>query len=291
MMLDVQALSELDYLAYPKYQSRVIAIASGKGGVGKTNLAVNLGLTLARRNLRVALLDADLGTANADILLGLQPRFHLHHVVTGQKKLPEIIVEAQHGLKVIPGASGLPELADLPERQRHALLHSLLVLDGTVDLLLIDTGAGVGSNVLQFVRAAGEVLVVTTPEPTAITDAYALIKSISHYQIPITTRVVINSVRQKGEGDIAGQKLASVAHQFLGKQIELLGVLPYDDMVQRAVRAQTPLVESYPRSPAAVAINALSEQLWAGTPVGSGKSGGVKDFLKRILALRVEKAF
>jgi len=291
MVLDYQVMSELNFLAYPHYRSRVIAVASGKGGVGKTNVAVNLGLALARRNLRVALLDADLGTANADIVLGLQPRYHLHHVITGQKKLSEIIVEAPFGLKVIPGASGLPELADLPQHQRETLLHHLLVLDGVVDLLLIDTGAGVDNRVIQFIHAAGEVLVVTTPEPTAITDAYALIKILHGSHVPVTIRVVVNSVRNRAEGEAAGRKLAAVAHQFLGRDIEILGILPYDDMVPRAVSTQTPLLLGFPRSPAAQAITQLSEQLWTGlAPVAKTGPGGIGAFLKRMLLIKPEAA-
>jgi flagellar biosynthesis protein FlhG len=287
-MLDMQTFSELEYLAYPKYSSRVIAVASGKGGVGKTNLAVNLGLVLARRKLRVALLDADLGTANADILLGIQPRYHLHHVVTGQKKLSEVIVEGPFGLQVIPGGSGLPDMADLPARDREILLHNLLLLDGAVDLLLIDTGAGVDRRVVQFVQAAGEVVVVTTPEPTAITDAYALIKVLSNSQSPIDIKLVVNAVRRRGDGEATARKLATVADQFLGKKVDLLGILPYDDTVSRAVQQQTPLVQSYPRSPAAVGISRISEKLWGGTPEAPKNSGGIGKFIKRIFSSKNE---
>ncbi|GAB4449603.1 MAG: MinD/ParA family protein [Anaerolineae bacterium] len=292
-MLDMQTFSQLEYLAYPKYNSRVIAISSGKGGVGKTNLAVNLGLALARRNLRVALLDADLGTANADILLGIQPRYHLHHVVTGQKKLSEVIVEGPFGLQIIPGGSGLPDMADLPARDREALLHSLLLLDGAVDLLLIDTGAGVDRRVVQFVQAAGEVLVVTTPEPTAITDAYALIKVLSASHTSIDIKLVVNAVRRRGEGEATARKLATVAHQFLGKQVDLLGILPYDDTVGRAVQQQTPLVQSFPRSPVAVGITRISEQLWGGptVPPAGSNGGGVGWFIKRFFSPKSEHTY
>lgn len=288
-MLDMQTFSQLEYLAYPKYSSRVIAVASGKGGVGKTNLAVNLGLVLARRKLRVVLLDADLGTANADILLGIQPRYHLHHVITGQKKLSEVIVEAPFGLQVIPGGSGLPDMADMPARDREILLHNLLLLDGAIDLLLIDTGAGVDRRVVQFVQAAGEVIIVTTPEPTAITDAYALIKVLSNSRSPIDIKLVVNAVRRRGEGETTARKLASVAQQFLGKQIEFLGILPYDDTVSRAIQQQTPLVQSFPRSPVAMGLNRISEQLWAGAEVVPPESGGIGKFIKRIFSPKTEQ--
>ncbi|MCL4294703.1 MAG: MinD/ParA family protein [Anaerolineae bacterium] len=266
------------------FRSRVIAVASGKGGVGKTNVVVNLGLALARRGLRVALLDADLGTANVDIVLGLHPRYHLHHVVTGQKSLAEIIVNGPFGLQVIPGASGLPDLADLPEVQRDLLLRALLVLEGNIDLLLIDTCAGVGRNVVQFILAASELLLVTNPEPTALTDAYALLKVLANYQWPVLTKLVVNNARNGPEGDITGRKLAAVTEQFLGRRVDMIGTVPHDQSVVEAVKRQSPLLQSYPRSPAAVAINRLGERLWAGSAEVDSITE-VSQFFKRLLSL------
>ncbi len=259
-------------------------MASGKGGVGKTNVVVNLGLALARRGLRVALLDADLGTANVDIVLGLHPRYHLHHVVTGQKSLAEIIVNGPFGLQVIPGASGLPDLADLPEVQRDLLLRALLVLEGNIDLLLIDTCAGVGRNVVQFILAASELLLVTNPEPTALTDAYALLKVLANYQWPVLTKLVVNNARNGPEGDITGRKLAAVTEQFLGRRVDMIGTVPHDQSVVEAVKRQSPLLQSYPRSPAAVAINRLGERLWAGSAEVDSITE-VSQFFKRLLSL------
>ena len=271
------------YDSPPKFLSRVITVASGKGGVGKTNVAVNLGLTLARRGLRVALLDADLGTANVDVLMGLHPRYHLHHVITGQKTLTDIVVHGPYGLKVVPGASGLPDLANLPDVQRQALLRALMVLDGTVDLLLIDTNAGIGDSVVQFILAAGELLLITTPEPTAIADAYALIKMLSNYPVQISTGMVINNVYRKGEGEITAQKLASVAEQFLGRHLQLCGMLPFDRSVIEAVKMQTPLVQSYPNSPAAKAINDIGERLWSNMPPAH-KIVSIGQFFQQLLS-------
>ncbi|MEW5956487.1 MAG: MinD/ParA family protein [Chloroflexota bacterium] len=267
------------------FRSRVIAVASGKGGVGKTNLTVNLGLSLARRGLRVAILDADLGTANVDIVMGLQPRYHLQHVVTGQKSLSEIIIKGPFNLQIIPGASGLPDLADLPEPQREMLLRTLLVLDGAVDLLLIDTGAGVGRNVLQFILAAGELVLVTTPEPTSITDAYALIKVLANYQSPVSTKLVVNNVDHRAEGELTGRKLAVVVKQFLGRQVELLGTLPHDKSVIEAVKAQRPLLQSFPRSPAAQAIEELAERLWTNNQTVATDIG-IRRFFQQLLSLK-----
>jgi flagellar biosynthesis protein FlhG len=272
-------------VAPPIFQSRVVAVASGKGGVGKTNVAVNLGLALARRGLRVALLDADLGTANVDVVLGLQPRYHLQHIVTGQKSLSEIVMAGPYGLQIIPGASGLPDLANLPQARREALFQSLLTLDGAIDLLLIDTGAGVGEVVVQFVLAAGELLIVTNPEPTALTDAYALMKVVAGYQLPVAFKLVVNSVHRRGEGDVTGRRLIEVADRFLGQHVEFLGSIPFDPCVSEAVREQFPLLLSRPYSPAAKAIHRLAEQLWTGSSP-SPTTTGVQNFLAKILALK-----
>jgi flagellar biosynthesis protein FlhG len=273
----------------PRYLSRVIAVSSGKGGVGKTNVAVNLGLALARRGLRVALLDADLGTANVDIVLGLRPRYHLHHVVTGQRSMAEIVMEGPFGLRVVPGASGLPELVDLPEAQRQALLRSLLVLDGAVDLLLIDTNAGVGHNVIQFILAARELLLITTPEPTAITDAYALLKMLSNYDTRITARLVVNCVRSPSEGEFTARRLVSAARQFLGAELQVAGQLPFDRSVVQAVQMQSPLMQSHPRCPAALAIDRLAEHLWTEAPYQPPTSA-VARFLNQVLSFRPQVA-
>ncbi len=273
-----------------KYRSRVVAVASGKGGVGKTNLAVNIGLSLARRGLRVAILDADLGTANVDVLLGLQPRYHLHHLVTGQKNLSEIIIPGPFNLQIIPGASGLPDLADLPEVKRNMLLRSLLSLDGFVDLLLVDTSAGVNRSVVQFILAAGELLLVTTPEPTAITDAYALIKVLANYHAPVSTKLIVNNVHSRGEGDLAARKLTAVAERFLGRRVEVLGTLPHDKHLSEAVRSQLPLVQRYPRAPITLAIEELSERLWTGN-VAEKNVTSVSGFFKQLLSIKSKMSF
>lgn len=268
----------------PQFHSRVIAVSSGKGGVGKTNVAVNLGLSLAGRGIRVALLDADLGTANVDVIMGIRPRYHLHHVITGQKTLPEIVVDGPYGLQIIPGASGLPDLADMPEMQREILLRSFMALDGTVDLLLIDTGAGVGREVVQFILAAGEVLLVTTPEPTALTDAYALMKVLAGYQIPVSVKLLINNVSDQHEGEAAANRLSVISNQFLGRPVELAGILPYDKHLKEAVRKQNPVILANPYSPVSVAITSLGERLWNGGDVA--KTTGIAGFFKKILSFK-----
>ncbi|NBT93649.1 MAG: MinD/ParA family protein [Chloroflexi bacterium] len=160
--------------------TRVLAIASGKGGVGKTNVAVNLAVSISQQGYKVCVLDCDLGLANVDALLGLHPKYTLQHVLARQRRLEEVLIDGPAGIKIIPGASGLTELADLNDAQRDDLLSRLGGIDGIADFVILDTGAGISANVLQFIVAAGDVLVVTTPEPPAITDAYALIKVVAN---------------------------------------------------------------------------------------------------------------
>jgi flagellar biosynthesis protein FlhG len=179
----------------------------------------------------------------------------------------------------------LPDLADLPQAQLEILLRALLVLDGTIDLLLIDTSAGVGREVVQFILAAGEMLLVTNPEPTAIADAYALMKVVSGYQLPVSTKLVVNNVREQHEGEVTGHRLAAVAEQFLGRRIEMMGIVPHDKSVIEAVKMQLPLLQSHPYSPVATAINRLGERLWSGQPREDTLTG-VARFFKRLLSFK-----
>src|SRR5438128_1314990 len=199
----------------PLRRTRVLAVASGKGGVGKTNLTVNLAIALAREGKRAVVLDGDLGLANVDVLLGIHPRYTLQHVMSGQRSLGEVMVAAPGGIWVVPGASGLEELADMSEEQRQYLIGALGELDGRVDVLLIDTAAGVSREVSAFLEAAPEVIVVTTPEPAAITDAYALIKVASAASDGgPTLRLVVNQANDVGEAVGVARKLQTVARQF-----------------------------------------------------------------------------
>lgn len=253
--------------AAAKVRTRVLAIASGKGGVGKTNLAVNLAIALARDGKQVAVLDADLGLANVDVLLGLVPRWTLQHVVSGERTIDEVLVRGPGGIWVIPGGSGLEELANLSEERRRALIDSLATLDGRFDVLLIDVAAGVSEGVSSFLRAAAEILVVTTPEPTAITDAYAVVKLASQGGGGTTLHLVVNQTDDGREGGQVGRKIQTVARQFLGVDLELLGHVPSDSAVPKAVRGQVPLLVAYPNALASRRIVELARRLalgWSG---------------------------
>jgi flagellar biosynthesis protein FlhG len=263
-----------------------MAIASGKGGVGKTNITVNLAIALARDGKKVVVLDGDLGLANVDVLLGITSRYTLQQVVSGERRLGEVMVQAPGGIWVIPGGSGLEELADLTEEQRRNLVAQLAELDGRVDVLLIDTAAGVSREVSAFLEATPEVLVVTTPEPTAIADAYALVKvatnaAARHGSRPVF-RLIVNQANDVGEAVGVSRKLQMVAKQFLDVELESLGYVPVDRSVGKATRGQVPLLLAYPSSPAALRIVELARRLTPGRSAVKESGSGIISLLKRM---------
>lgn len=251
-------------------RARTIAITSGKGGVGKTNLAVNLAARFAQAGKSTVLLDADMGLANADVLCGLELPFNLAHVVARRRTLDEVLALAPGGFKLAAGASGLARMADLPPEEHARLLGALASLEQTSDLILIDTGAGISQNVLSFTRAADHVLVVTTPEPTAVTDAYATIKVILRERgsDPEASRrpisLLVNQAKDEAEAHKVYERVSRVARQFLGAAIEDAGHVPADVAVTRAVRGRVPFVVNQPGSLAARAVTKLAIRLEAG---------------------------
>jgi len=249
----------------PKLRSAtVIAITSGKGGVGKTSLAVNLAIQLASSGKRVVLLDADLGLANADVLCNLNIPNNLSHVIAGKKALADVMVPAPGGFKLIGGASGLARLADLSESDRQRLVTSLEDLEQHSDIILIDTGAGIGPNVLSFTAAADQVLVVTTPEPTAITDAYAVVKVVSAGTPRGPVSLLVNQVKNADEARLVHQRIAKVAKQFLQVPVLDIGWIAADPAVAAAVRQRTPFILASPRCPASLGIAQLAARLQRG---------------------------
>ena len=250
-------------LVAEKCSPRVIAIASGKGGVGKSHVAANVAYCIARADRRTLLVDADLGMANLDLLLGLTPGRNLGHVVTGQVDLGATLMEGPGGMLFLPGASGLAKAADLPEADRVRLMEQLLCLEESAELIIIDTGAGISRNVLGFASAADEVLVVTTPEPTAMTDAYALIKVLHGEGYPGRIAVVVNQASDRAEGRSVFTRLAKTTAKFLGRTVYDLGFLPYDAQVGLAVRARRPVVACQPAAKISRAIVELSARLLA----------------------------
>ncbi len=241
--------------------ARVIAVTSGKGGVGKTNIAVNLAVALVRLGQRVCLLDADLGLANADVLCSLTPRLTLEHVISGRCRLAEAMLLAPGGFRLIPGACGVARLADLAGADRMALLGQLGALERVTDTLIIDTGAGLSRNVLAFAAAAQQVLVVTTPEPTALTDGYGMIKALVQRSAGSRIDLLVNMVCHAGEGDSVFTRMDRVSRTFLKQPLGFAGSVPIDQAVREAVRHRVPFTLYAPDTPATAALNRLARRV------------------------------
>lgn len=254
-------------------RARTIVVASGKGGVGKSNLAANLAVALGERGARVLLVDGDLAQANLDLLLGLHPRFDLQHVLSGQKTMDEIVVNGPENVRLVPAASGVEELADLDDFRRELLLRGLSTLDADADIVLIDTASGITRQTTEFCRAAHEVLVVTTPEMPAFSDAYALVKLLQKQGgLARSPRLVVNMANGAEEAEDTAHRLRLVARRFLRIELDCLGVVPFDTAVPRAVRLQEPVLASFPKCPAAAAYRALAAKLWKPAPTGPKSS-------------------
>ncbi len=245
----------------PLFAARVLAITSGKGGVGKTNVVAGLAQSLAQQGQRVVVMDADFGLANLDILLGLSPKYTLEHVLRGEKVLEEILLESTYGVRIIPASSGIQELTRLDTAAELRLVQGLQRVAETADWLLIDTAAGIHDSVLKLLMAAQEVVLVTTPEPTSLVDAYAMVKVLHLRDAAKPLWLLINNGQSLDEAQETVEQLQAATERFLGKQLRVLGVVPSDPHVLQAVRQQKGVVDLFPRSPAAQAFRALSGQL------------------------------
>ncbi len=241
--------------------AHVIAIASGKGGVGKTHLAVNLAILLSQAGKRVVLVDADLGTANVDVMMNVQPRHDLSHVLRRQRTVDEVAVRINRRLRLIAGASGLAAVADLSPFDRHALVDQFARLESQSDVILLDCGAGISQNVLAFAQCADELLAVTTPEPTALTDVYALIKVLSRTERTPLMGLVVSQVETEREGRLVAERIVSVASRFLGGDLAQAGQVLRDPHVSLAIRQRAPLVVRYPNCPAVSGLSTLARRI------------------------------
>lgn len=248
----------------PKLRSLVIT--SGKGGVGKSTLAANLAVALGQCGARVLLVDADFSQANLDLLLGVHPRWDLQHVLSGEKSLEEIVVAGPQGVRLVPAASGVPELADLDEFRLEVLWRGMSQLEHDADVVLIDTASGVSRQVTWLCHAAHEVLVVTTPEMPAFSDAYGLIKLLQQQGLKQPPHLAVNHADGPEEAEETAQRIRLVARRFLRLELEPWGSVPYDPSVPRAVRQQEPVLSAFPQSPAAHAIRSLARHLWDVVP-------------------------
>jgi flagellar biosynthesis protein FlhG len=263
---------------------RVITVTSGKGGVGKSNVVVNLGLAFARMGQKVLLIDADLGLANLDILLGLNPRYTIHDLLSLRHSLSEVLVEGPEGIKILAASSGIPELADLDKHQKMFLLDELDEYSESIDVVLIDTGAGISRNVLFFNIAALERIVVVNNEPTSITDAYALIKILASKHGETHYKLLVNGLSKPQEGEMVYRTMMRVTERFLGKGISLeyLGVIPYDEAIPRAVLKQQPALSLFPRAKVSQCFTNLAKKLWDSSPPTETGSN-IKFFWRRLL--------
>ncbi len=243
-------------------RTRTIVVASGKGGVGKSTLTANLAIALGERGARVVLVDGDLAQANLDLLLGVHPRWDLGHVLAGERALEEVVVNAAPNVRLVPAASGVPELAELDDFRRESLLRSLSHLDAEADFLLVDTASGVSRQTVEFCRAAHDVFVMCTPEMPAFSDAYALIKLLQQRGLPRAPQLIVNFAAGADEAEETAHRIRLVARRFLRAEIGCLGVVPDDVHVPRSVRLQEPVLTAFPQSPAAAAIRQMAAKLW-----------------------------
>jgi flagellar biosynthesis protein FlhG len=262
---------------------QVIAVTGGKGGVGKTNVSVNLALALADLGRRVVLLDAALGLAKVDVLLGLTTKRTLADVIAGECDLRDVLIQGPGGIRVVPAASGTQSMVQLSSLQHAGLIQAFSELGDELDVLIIDTAAGIGDSVVSFVRAAQEVLLVVTDEPTSITDAYALIKLLNRDYGISRFRVLANMAHAPQEGRNLFAKLTKVTERFLDVALQYVGAVPYDEAVRKAVQKQRAVYEAYPRSKCALAFKAIAQKVdtW---PLPATPRGHLEFFVERLIS-------
>jgi flagellar biosynthesis protein FlhG len=243
-------------------KNRIVTVSSGKGGVGKTNLSVNMALAYARMGKKVVVMDADLGLANVNIMLGMTPRYNLYHVIKKQKTIREILVDTDYGISIVAGASGFSQIANLSEEERQNFIEEMDTLT-TADIVIIDTGAGVSSNVLDFIAAADDAVIVTTPEPTAITDAYGIIKIIATEleSLDMGLKLVVNRAKGAADAKKVADRVTSIAGQFLNLKVDYLGFIYEDSSVIQAVVRQKPFMVVDPKCKASQCVQHIVDRL------------------------------
>ncbi|MCW9012387.1 MAG: MinD/ParA family protein [Gammaproteobacteria bacterium] len=261
---------------------QVIAVASGKGGVGKTNVSVNLSISMVEAGKNVLLLDADLGLANVDLLLGLHSEYNLSHVISGERTLEEIIVAGPEGLKIVPAASGTQMMSELTPAQHAGVIRAFSEINMPIDILVVDTAAGISDGVVSFTRASNEVIVVVCNEPTSLTDAYALIKVLSEDHGVQRFNILANMIRSPKEGLNLFAKLSRVTDQYLDVTLDYLGAIPNDEYLVKAVKRQHAVVQSYPQSPSALAFRKIAKKVinW---PLPEQAGGHLEFFVERLI--------
>jgi flagellar biosynthesis protein FlhG len=267
---------------------RAIAVTGGKGGVGKTNVSVNLAVAMADIGRRVMVLDADLGLANIDVVLGLHPEYDLSHVLRGERSLEEVVIEGPSGIKIVPAASGIRQMAELSQAEHAGLIRGFSDLSSDIDVLIVDTAAGISDTVISFSRAVQELIVVVCDEPASITDAYAMIKLLYKEYGISRFRILANMTRSAQEGRDLFNKMCRVTDRYLDVMLSYIGSIPYDESLRKAVKSQKPVVHAFPRSRAAQTLKNLAKKAdnW---PVPDGASGHLQFFVERLVQYSSEK--
>ncbi len=273
--------------------ARVITVTSGKGGVGKSSLSLNLAICMSRMGKQVVLLDADFGLANIEVMLGIRPQANLADLMFRGRNLSDIITDGPEGIKFISGGSGIQELASMNKDQVVYLTKKLAELDNYADVIIIDTGAGISDSVLEFVASSNEVLLVATPEPTSITDAYALLKALnrkSEFSKSSTTiKFIANRVRDEDEGRVLYENMKNVVSKFLSINLDFVGSIPQDDQISKAVMKQKPVTMVSPNSPASKAIGILAETLNNVTREESNEEKGISLLFSNLIRTKFKK--
>lgn len=267
-----------------EHKTRIIAITSGKGGVGKTNIAINMAITYAQLGKRVILIDGDMGMANVNVLLNIVPQYNLMQVINGQKKMSEIILDTEYGIRFIAGANGFSKLANLSKEDLVKFANEFASL-GDADIIIIDTGAGIANNVLQFIAAADEVYIVTTPEPTAITDAYGVIKIITTELVnqELNLRLLVNRVHSADEGKRISERIITIVGQFLNYKVDYIGFIYDDPVVQASVIRQKPFMIVNPTSKPSVCLTHIVGRI---EKTELSANSGVNNFLQKFVSGR-----
>ncbi len=261
--------------------TRIITVASGKGGVGKTNFSTNLAIAYAQLGKRVVLMDADLGLANVNVILGIIPKYNLYHLIRKQKSMQDIILETNYGIQIVAGASGFARIANLSEEERKQFVDEISQLS-IADVIIIDTSAGVSNNVISFIAAADDAIIVTTPEPTAMTDAYGIIKIIATEieNLNLGLKLVVNRVKSVVEGKKVAERVITIAGQFLNVKVDYLGYIYEDTAVQTAVLKQKPFIVLDPKAKASICMKHIVSRL---EKVDYKDGGGIGEFVRKLL--------
>lgn len=278
----LRKLAKGEPLVNNKRKTKIITVTSGKGGVGKSNFVVNLSIALTQMGKSVLIFDADIGMGNDDVLMGIYPKYNVLDLINGTLSIEEVIVEGPGGVKLLPGGSGLNNIEDLQQNQREMFLRKIEMLEG-FDYIFIDTGAGISRSVLAFIACSDEFILVTTPEPTSLTDGYSLLKAVNHFKIKDKGNIVVNRIINKTEADNTFTKFKTAVDRFLSINVNYLGYIYEDRKLLMAVREQKPFVIANPNCDAARCIKSIGEKLLGED--NEIKGVGAKGLFKKLFSI------